>query len=160
MPQSTDGPVVRILIVDDQVSNVRLLELALRRGGYVDVASTTDPTQVAALHRENHYDLILLDLQMPEMTGFQVMQQLREAEDGKRRVAILVISADPALRLAALEAGANDFLSKPFRLPDVLDRVPVLLAKAGTQKSEEPKPLGSEEHRPLPELPEPKNARS
>ena len=128
MPLSTDVPVVRILIVDDQVSNVRLLELALRRGGYADVASTTDPKQVATLHLENHFDLILLDLQMPEMTGFQVMQQLREAEQPPR-VAILVISADPALRLAALEAGANDFLSKPFRLPDVLARVQLLLAK-------------------------------
>jgi len=94
----------------------------------VDVASTTDPKQVASLHLENHYDLILLDLQMPGMTGFQVMQQLREAEETPR-VAILVISADPALRLAALEAGANDFLSKPFRLPDVLARVQPLLAK-------------------------------
>ena len=136
MPLSPDGPGVRILIVDDQVSNVRLLELALRRGGYVDVASTTDPTQVAALHLENHYDLILLDLQMPEMTGFQVMQQLREAE-GTPRVAILVISADPALKLAALEAGANGFLSKPFLLPDVLERIQLLLAKAGAEKIEE-----------------------
>jgi len=110
------------------VSNVRLLELALRRAGYADVASTTDPKQVAPLHLENHYDLILLDLQMPEMTGFQVMQQLGEAEETPR-VAILVISADPALRLAALEGGANDFLSKPFRLPDVLARVQLLLAK-------------------------------
>jgi len=122
--------VVKILIVDDQVSNVRLLELALRRGGYVDVASTTDPTQVATLHLDAHYDLILLDLQMPGMTGFQVMQQLREAEGGTPRVAILVISADPALRLAALEAGANDFLSKPFLLTDVMDRVQTLVANA------------------------------
>ncbi len=159
MPLSTDGPVVRILIVDDQVSNVRLLEHTLRRGGYVDVASTTDPKQVAALHRENHYDLILMDLQMPEMSGFQVMQQLRENE-GTHRVAILDISADPALMLAALEAGGDSFLSKPFLLTDVLERVQLLLAKAGAQKSEEPKPLGSDEHRPLAERPEPKNARS
>jgi len=127
MPLSTDSPVVRILIVDDQVSNVRLLELALRRGGYMDVASTTDPKQVAALHLMNHYDLILLDLQMPGMTGFQVMQQLREAEK-PHRVVILVISADPALKLAALEAGANDFLSKPFHIIDVIDRVRLLMA--------------------------------
>jgi len=81
------------------------------------------------MHLENHYDLILLDLQMPEMTGFQVIQQLREAEQPPR-VSILVISADPALRLAALEGGANDFLSKPFRIPDVLARVQLLLAKS------------------------------
>lgn len=159
MPLSTDGPVVRILIVDDQVSNVRLLEHTLRRGGYTNVASTTDPKQVEALHLENHYDLILLDLQMPEMTGFQVMQRLGEIE-GTKRVAILVISADPALMVAALQAGANAFLSKPFLLADVLDRVQLLLAKAGPQKIKEPKSPGSDEHRPLSERPEPKNARS
>lgn len=129
MPLPIDGHGVRILIVDDQVSNVRLLELALRRGGYIDVESTTDPEQVAELHLHKHYDLILLDLQMPVMTGFQVMQQLREAE-GTHRVVVLVISADPALKLAALEAGANDFISKPFLLTDVMDRVRLLMANA------------------------------
>jgi DNA-binding response OmpR family regulator len=81
------------------------------------------------VHLKEQYDLILLDLQMPGMTGFQVMQKLSEAErtDG---VAILVISADPALKLAALEAGANDFLSKPFHLADVMDRVRTLMANA------------------------------
>lgn len=128
MPISTDGHVLKILVVDDQVSNVRLLELALRRGGYYDVASTTDPTQVEALHLNEHYDLILMDLQMPGMTGFQVMRQLREAE-GTDRVVILAISADPALKLAALEAGANDFLSKPFQLADVMERVRVLMER-------------------------------
>ncbi len=130
-PLSIDVHGVKILIVDDQVSNVRLLELALRRGGYVEVASTTDPRQVEALHFDKHYDLILLDLQMPEMTGFQVMKLLRGAEETQKdthRVAILVISADPALRLAALEAGANDFLSKPFHVTDVMDRVKSLMA--------------------------------
>lgn len=129
MPLSTDGAAGRILIVDDQVSNVRLLELALRRGGYADVASTTDPKQVAPLHLANRYDLILLDLQMPEMSGFQVMEKLRKGE-GAHRVAILVISADPALMVAALEGGANSFLSKPFVLAAVLERVQLLLQKA------------------------------
>jgi CheY-like chemotaxis protein len=129
---STDGQAVRILVVDDQISNVRLLELTLRRAGYADVASTTDPKQVAALHLESPYDLILLDLQMPGMNGFQVMEKLRE-DEGTNRVAILVISADPALMVSALEAGANDFLSKPFRVPDVLNRVQNLLAKTGPQ---------------------------
>jgi DNA-binding response OmpR family regulator len=156
---STDGPAVRILIVDDQISNVRLLELALRRGGYADVASTTDPKQVASLHQECPYDLILLDLQMPELNGFQVMAQLRESE-ATHPVAILVISADPALMVAALEGGANAFLSKPFRIPDVLERVQILLAKAGLTRIEEPKTLASEEHLAVPELPGVKNVRS
>jgi CheY-like chemotaxis protein len=122
----------RILIVDDQASNVRLLEFTLRRGGYGDVASTSDPTQVEALHLEHHYELILLDLQMPVMSGFDVMKVLRAGADAPH-VCILVISADPALMVPALEGGADAFLSKPYRLPDVLDRVSALLAKQGTQ---------------------------
>ncbi len=129
MPLPTDAP-PKILIVDDQVSNVRLLEHTLRRGGYTEVASTIDPRTVAAMHLEHQYDLILLDLQMPEMNGFQVMQQLRAMEGGAR-VAILVISADPSHMLAALEGGGSSFLSKPFKLPDVLERVGVMLEKVG-----------------------------
>lgn len=154
MPLSTDSPAVKILIVDDQVSNVRLLEHTLRRGGYTDVTSTTDPKQVAALHLEKRYDLILLDLQMPGMSGMQVMEQLR-ATKGTPRVAILVISADPALMVAALEAGGDSFLSKPFVLTDVLERVQLMLEKATPQKIAEPKPLGSEDHLSRPELPKP-----
>ena len=130
MSLSTEVAAVRILIVDDQISNVRMLDLALRRAGYAGVTSTTDPTAVTALQLATPYDLILLDLQMPGMTGFQVMEQLR-AEKGPRP-AILVISADPALMVAALEAGADGFLSKPFRLPDVMERVQLLLGKTTT----------------------------
>lgn len=124
MPLSTDAP--RILIVDDQPSNVRLLEHTLRRGGYAEVASTVDPQQVEALHREHAYDLIVLDLQMPRMNGFQVMERLRGLEGGDR-VAILVMSADPSLMVAALEGGGDSFLSKPFVLADVLARVQLML---------------------------------
>jgi CheY-like chemotaxis protein len=133
MPPSTDALPPRILIVDDQASNVRLLEHTLRRGGYVDVASTTDPRTVAAMHLEHRYDVILLDLQMPEMNGFEVMHELRAMECGTR-VAILVISADPSHMLAALEAGGSSFLSKPFKLPDVLERVRVMLEKMGAAR--------------------------
>ncbi|HYK03126.1 MAG TPA: response regulator [Thermoanaerobaculia bacterium] len=128
MPPSTDLLAARILIVDDQSSNVRLLEHTLRRGGYADISSTTDPRTVGPMHLENRYDLILLDLQMPVMNGFEVMHQLRGMEGGSR-VAILVISADPSHMLAALEAGGSSFLSKPFKLPDVLERVGVMLEK-------------------------------
>jgi CheY-like chemotaxis protein len=123
MPVSTDAFRARILIVDDQESNVRLLEFALRRGGYVAVASTTDPVEVCALHRQNHYDLILLDLQMPHMNGFEVMAGLANED----KVTILVLSADPTQSARALEAGARGFLSKPFVLADVLKRVHLML---------------------------------
>ena len=125
MPPSTNG-VPRILIVDDTESNIRLLEFTLRRGGYAGVTSTTNPREVTALHLADPYDLILLDLQMPAMSGFDVMKELRALENG-HRVGILVMSADPSAMLQSLEAGGNSFLSKPFLLGDVLERVRVML---------------------------------
>lgn len=122
---SIDGFGTRILIVDDQDSNVRLLEFALRRGGYVSVASTSNPLDVCELHRQNHYDLILLDLQMPHMNGFAVMESLANED----KVAILVLSADPTQQARALDAGARGFLSKPFVLGDVLKAVHQLLPR-------------------------------
>ena len=127
MDQPADRPSPRILIVDDQLSNVRLLEHTLRRAGYLDLTSTTDPRTVAALHLEHRYDLILLDLQMPDLNGFQVMQQLQQTAEA-RPVQILVISAEPSDMQAALNAGANSFLNKPFKLPDVVERVRVMLS--------------------------------
>ena len=116
----------KVLIVDDQVVNVVLLDRMLRGAGYLSVTSTMDPREVCALHRENGYDLILLDLQMPGMDGFQVMEGLKELEpDGY--LPVLVITAQPGHKLRALQAGAKDFVSKPFELPEVLARVRNLL---------------------------------
>src|SRR5664279_5906586 len=111
-----------ILIVDDQESNVSLLEKLLSEAGYARVASTMDPHEVCALHRKNRYDLILLDLQMPEMDGFQVMEGLKtNAADGY--LPVLVITAQPGHKLRALQAGAKDFISKPFDLVEVKTRI-------------------------------------
>jgi signal transduction histidine kinase len=111
-----------ILIVDDQEANVSLLEQMLHDAGYVSIASTMDPREVCELHRKNRYDLILLDLQMPGMDGFQVMEGLKEIEtDGY--LPVLVITALPGHKLRALKAGAKDFVSKPFDLGEVLIRV-------------------------------------
>ena len=112
----------RILIVDDQEVNVSLLEQMLIEAGYTGVASTTDPREVSALHRENSYDLILLDLQMPGMDGFQVMEALK-ADNAGGYLPILVITAEPAHKLRALQAGAKDFISKPFDLVEVKTRI-------------------------------------
>jgi len=111
-----------ILIVDDLQVNVQLLTRMLTSAGYTSVASTTDPFEVCALHRKNRYDLILLDLQMPGMDGFQVMDGLKEIETGGY-LPVLVITAQPDHKLRALNAGAKDFVSKPFDLPEVLLRV-------------------------------------
>ena len=111
-----------ILIVDDQESNVILLEQTLREGGYTRVTSTMKPQEVCALHRKNAYDLILLDLQMPGMDGFEVMETLKtNAADGY--LPVLVVTAQPGHKLRALQAGARDFISKPFDLVEVKARV-------------------------------------
>jgi PAS domain S-box-containing protein len=112
----------RILIVDDLEANVRLLDRMLRQAGHTCVASTMDPHEVCELHRTNRYDLILLDLEMSGMDGFQVMEGLKEIEtDGY--LPILVITAQPAHKLRALQAGAKDFISKPFDLVEVRTRI-------------------------------------
>ena len=115
----------KILIVDDQEVNLVLLERMLTGAGYRAITSTQEPAQVHELHRLNQYDLILLDLQMPHMDGFQVMAALRDLEPDY--LPVLVITAQPGHKLQALQAGAKDFLSKPFELPEVLARVHNLL---------------------------------
>lgn len=112
----------KILIVDDQEVNVALLEQLLSEAGYVHVTSTTNPEEVCALHRKNNYDLILLDLQMPKMDGFQVIECLRE-DNVQNYIPILVITAQPDHKVRALEAGAKDFISKPFLLVEVKARI-------------------------------------
>ncbi|KVX70408.1 adenylate/guanylate cyclase domain-containing protein [Burkholderia stagnalis] len=112
----------RIQIVDDLEANVLLLEQILRRAGYVNVSSTMDAAEVHALHRAHRYDLILLDLQMPGTDGFQVMESLKALE-ADNYLPVIVITAQPAHKLRALEAGAKDFISKPFDLAEVLMRV-------------------------------------
>ena len=112
----------KILIVDDQKANVDMLEQILREAGYLAITSTAVSSEVFELHRKNRYDLILLDLQMPVMDGFQVMRELKVIEaDGY--IPVLVITAQPGQKLRALAAGAKDFISKPFDMGEVLIRV-------------------------------------
>jgi adenylate cyclase len=122
MINSYDIHAGKILIVDDQPANVMLLEQMLRNAGYLAVSSTTDSNAVCALHLEHSYDLILLDLHMPGMDGFQVMENLREIEAGSY-LPVLVVTAQPSHKVRALKAGARDFVTKPFDLPEVLARV-------------------------------------
>jgi serine phosphatase RsbU (regulator of sigma subunit) len=122
MVSSADILNARILVVDDKEANVRLIEGMLRIAGYTSVESTTDPTAVCELHRKNRYALILLDLLMPGMDGFQVMEGLKEIEtDGY--LPVLVITAQPDHKLRALQAGAKDFVSKPFDMAELRARV-------------------------------------
>lgn len=111
-----------ILIVDDQPVNVLLLEQLLAEAGYTHVSSTMKPVEVCALHQANNYDLILLDLQMPEMDGFQVMEALKAIET-RSYIPVIVLTAQPAHKLRALQSGAKDFISKPFDLVEVKTRI-------------------------------------
>ncbi len=111
-----------ILVVDDQAANVQLLEQLLSNTGYTRVRSTMNPLEVAGLHAEHRYDLILLDLKMPGMDGFQVMQELKKNTDDDY-LPVIVLTAEPGHKLRALEAGAKDFISKPFDLVEVKTRI-------------------------------------
>jgi len=111
-----------ILVVDDQEINVSLLEQMLGQAGYAHVSSTLNPREVCALHRKNAYDLILLDLQMPGMDGFQVMEALKTS-DSDAYLPVIVLTAQPGHKLRALQAGAKDFISKPFDLLEVKTRI-------------------------------------
>lgn len=120
--ESVDFLSASILIVDDQLANVELLQQLLSVAGYTNVTSTMNPVQVCALHRRNNYDLILLDLQMPEMDGFQVIEALK-ASTTDDYLSVIVLTAQPGHKLRALQAGAKDFISKPFDLAEVKARI-------------------------------------
>jgi len=120
----------RILLVDDEPANVLVLERLLELAGYRDVRSTTDPTAVAALYGSWRPDLIVLDLHMPVLDGFGVMERLGEliAADDYVPVLMLTAEAGQKVKRAALERGAKDFVTKPFDHAEVLARVANLLA--------------------------------
>ena len=122
MMKSTEILNARVLIVDDREANVSLVAQILSEDGYTNVTTTTNSLEVCALHRKNPYDLIVLDLQMPGMDGFEVMDGLKAgaAED---YLPVIALTAQPAHKLRALQAGARDFISKPFELVDVTTRV-------------------------------------
>jgi diguanylate cyclase (GGDEF)-like protein/PAS domain S-box-containing protein len=116
----------KILVVDDEPVNVQLLEYLLKTTGYENVLSTYDPRQVVALHLKHRFDLIILDLHMPGMDGFDVMEALKPLESDSW-LPVLVVTAEPDKKLAALEAGARDFIGKPFDTVEVMTRIRNLL---------------------------------
>jgi len=115
-----------ILIVDDQETNIQLLEQMLGEAGYRCITSTMDPHVVCMRHRDNHYDLILLDLEMPGMDGYQVMKDLKNI-DADGYLSVMVITPQPGHKLQALQAGAKDFVSKPLDMVEVKTRIHNLL---------------------------------
>jgi DNA-binding response OmpR family regulator len=111
-----------VLIVDDREANVSLLAQILSEEGYTRVSTTTNSREVCGLHLKNRYDLILLDLQMPGMDGFEVMEGLK-ANKTDTYLPVIVLTAQPAHKLRALKAGARDFIGKPFELVEVTTRI-------------------------------------
>ena len=122
-----DPTQARILVVDDEPANVRLLERMLAEAGYRQVKSTTDSRQVLGLYGEFQPDLILLDLMMPHLDGIAVIQQLRIPDDVFLPVLVLTADATSDAKTRALEAGAKDFLTKPFDRLEVMLRIRNLL---------------------------------
>ncbi len=114
----------KILIIDDEPGNVKIFERVLKGAGFKNVASITDSLLAVETYQSFRPDLILLDLKMPKLDGFGVMQALKEVET-ETYLPILVLTAqrDDATRLLALESGAKDFISKPFEMTEALTRV-------------------------------------
>jgi two-component system cell cycle response regulator len=126
MLSEEDIHAAKILIVDDSPDNVTLMLAMLEQEGYVNVSDTTKPQEVAELHRLHKFDLILLDIQMPLMDGFKVMNALHQlAQDAW--LPVLAITAHPDHKVSALEAGAMDFMTKPFHLEEILQRIRKML---------------------------------
>lgn len=114
----------RILIVDDEPANVLLLTKILRAEGYREVTSTTDPREALRIYGRTPQDLVLLDIRMPHLDGFQVMEALSAMEPGSYPpVLVLTAQTDMATRLRALQAGARDFVNKPIDRTEVLNRI-------------------------------------
>jgi len=119
----------RVMIVDDEIVNVRLLDRLLRGAGYIEIRSTTDSRQAIDLYIEMQPDLVLLDLRMPYRDGFEVLSELRVLTPDDCYLPVLVLTADATggVLQRALLAGANDFLAKPFDAQEVVLRIRNLL---------------------------------
>ncbi len=119
----------RVLVVDDLVANVSLLENVLQRLGYKNFRGVTDPREVFAIVEEWQPDLIILDLAMPYLTGFEILEGLRSKEAQEEWIPVLILSGetDPGTKRKALAAGATEFLAKPFDTSEVILRIRNLL---------------------------------
>jgi signal transduction histidine kinase len=115
----------RILVVDDEPANVQLLERILTRGGYSRLSTSVDSRSVAAMVAAEEPDLLLLDLNMPHLSGYEILEQLRSTPAAGTFLPVIVLTADMTAeaKRRALAAGATDFLTKPFDQTEVLLRI-------------------------------------
>lgn len=127
--ESTEIRARRILIIDDEAANVLLLASVLEREGYSDIHTLTDPAQALAAYVRLEPDLVLLDLTMPEVDGFQLLEAFKRHDRPDEFRPVLVLTADStiAARRRALALGAKDFVTKPFDVIEVALRISNLL---------------------------------
>ncbi len=112
----------KILAIDDNILNVQILKKILSNAGFINITTTTDPTQAISLYKEVQPDLILLDLNMPKMDGFAVMIQLAILNPDDYLPLLVLTAEDETIRFKALQSGAKDFLHKPYEHLDVVLR--------------------------------------
>lgn len=119
----------RILVVDDEPMNVDLFESILRDAGYTNLSLITDSRQTVSMFSNDDPDLVLLDLHMPHLDGYEVLKNLRYLVPPEAFLPILVLTADGTMetRRRALAAGATDFLSKPFDTVEMNLRIETML---------------------------------
>lgn len=120
---------VKILIVDDDAANILLLQKILKLQGYKNISSLVDPKKVIALHNENDFDLILLDINMPEMNGYDVLKQLYD-ENSVSIPFVIGISGDATLSdiNKAKQAGFSEYITKPIKMKTLLQTIERLLS--------------------------------
>ena len=117
-----------ILIVDDEPANILLLSKILQSNGYTNVMTTDAPRDTVVLQNENNYALVLLDINMPEINGYEVLEQLRGL-DNFPGTKVVATSGDVSSKdiNKALEAGFNDYITKPMKMNDILNVVEKVL---------------------------------
>ena len=123
-----------ILIVDDTAENIDLLKAVLESRDYA-VKTASSGAEALKLIEESIPDLVVLDVMMPEMSGYEVCQAIRQKPQTALLPVVMLTALDPASeKVKGIEAGADDFLSKPINQAELLARVDSLLRIAGLQK--------------------------
>lgn len=124
-PQKTRLQGARILVIDDEPANLAIVQRMLMRGVYRNVTASTDAREAPALYRAIRPDLLLLDLNMPQIHGFQVLRALKEVIPPDTYFPIIVVTSETArdVRLKALALGARDFVNKPFDELELMLRI-------------------------------------
>src|SRR4029450_4164951 len=133
----------KILVVDDDPNVQRLLQYTLKQEGY-DVVIAGDGAEGFRLWTQESADLVLLDVMLPKLDGYQVAQKIREQEAGGSHIPIIMLTAEREVeqKVRGLRAGADDYLIKPFHPAELLARIKSLLARFAPKEAATRPPLG------------------